>query len=75
MENKEIMVNDEVIENAEEITAGKSHKGLLVAAGIGAAVLVGVGIYKIVKKVRANAKAKKGDPELIECDDYTEVEE
>lgn len=75
MENKEIMVNEEVIENAEEITAGKSNKGLLVAAGIGAAVLVGVGIYKIVKKVRAKAKAKKEISEEIECDDYVEVEE
>lgn len=74
MENKEFMVNEEVIENAEEITAGKSKKGLLIAAGIGAALLVGIGVYKIVKKVRANIKAKEDEPKMIEGVEYTEVE-
>ena len=75
MENKEIMVNDEVIENAEEIAAGKSKKGLLIAGGIGAALLAGVIVYKIVKKVRAKAKAKDDEARVIEDVEYTEVEE
>lgn len=74
MENKEFMVNEEVIENAEEIAAGKSKKGLMVAAGIGVALLVGIGVYKIVKKVRANIKAKDNEGRVIEGVEYTEVE-
>lgn len=74
MENKEFMVNEEVIENAEEIAAAKSKKVLMVAAGIGVALLVGIGVYKIVKKVRANIKAKNDECRVIEGVEYTEVE-
>lgn len=74
MENKELMVNEEVAENAEVIAAGKSKKGLLIAAGIGVAVLVGIGVYKIVKKVRANKRIKDDEARVIEASEYTEVE-
>lgn len=75
MEN-EIMVNEEVVENTvEEIAEGTSGKGWLVAAGIGVVVLVGVGIYKITKKVKANIAAKKEEAAMVECEDYEEVTE
>lgn len=75
MEN-EIMVNEEVVENTvEEIAEDTSGKGWLIAAGIGVTVLVGVGIYKLVKKVKANIKAKKEEEAMIECDEYEEVAE
>lgn len=74
MEN-EIMVNEEVIENTtEEIAEATSGKGWLIAAGIGVAALVGVGIYKIAKKVKANIKAKKEEEAMIEDVEYTEIE-
>lgn len=72
MENNEIMINDEVMENATEI-ATDSKKGLKVAAGIGLAVIAGVVIYKISKKIIAKAKAAK-EERAIEVEDFEEVE-
>ena len=75
MEN-EIMVNEEIVEStAEEIAEGTSGKGWLIAAAIGATVVVGIGVYKFVKKVNANIKAKKEAKAMLECDEYEEVTE
>lgn len=59
MENKEIMVNEEVMDATEELATVGAGKGLKIAAGIGLAALVGFGIYKIGKRVSAKIKAKK----------------
>lgn len=75
MEN-EIMVNEEIVETAaEEVVEGTSGKGWLIAAAIGATVVVGIGVYKFVKKVAANVKAKKEAKAMIECDEYEDVAE
>lgn len=66
MENNEIMVNDEVIEATEEIVETKTGNGLLIAAGVGAALIVGTIIYKkVIKPAIAKAKAKKAESEMI----------
>lgn len=74
MEN-EIIVNEETMDNAEVIAQNNSGKGWLIAAGIGATVLVSVGIYKIIKKVKANIKAQKEQAAIIEDVEYTEIDD
>lgn len=62
MENIENIVveNEEIMENVmEEMVPATSGNGLKVAGGIGLAALVGLGVYKGVKFIRAKAKAKK----------------
>jgi len=62
MENIENIVveNEDTMENVMEgIVPGTSGNGLKVAGGIGLAALVGLGVYKGVKFIRAKAKAKK----------------
>ena len=73
MENKEIMVNDEVMDVTEEIATAESGNGLKVVAGIGLAALVGFGLYKLGKHIYAKAKAKK-EQQLAE-EDYSDVVE
>lgn len=74
MEN-EIMVNNEVVENTEEIATEQSGKGLLIAAGVGLAVIVGGIVYKkVIKPAIAKAKAKKEAEEAVEAD-FEEVED
>ena len=62
MENIENIVveNEDTMENVmEEMVPATSGNGLKVAGGIGLAALVGLGVYKGVKFIRAKAKAKK----------------
>ena len=79
MENNELMVNEEVVETVEEAVLD-SGKGWKMVAGVGLAVLVGVGVYKIGKKIAANIKAKKekerelADGEIV-CEDVEYSEE
>ena len=83
MENKEIMLNDEVIENAAEVMVEEPKKGFGALVGIGLMIVAGVVIYKIGKKVVAKVKKTKeekaaaieGNFEVIEddCDSTEEV--
>lgn len=58
MEN-EIMINEEVVEEAAEVAGFDSKKGLI-AVAIGAAAIVGVVVYKkVVKPMIAKRKAQK----------------
>lgn len=62
MENIENIVveNEEIMENVmEEMIPAASGNGMKVVGGIGLAALVGLGVYKGVKFIRAKAKAKK----------------
>ena len=70
MEN-EIMHNEEVIEEAvEAIEPEKSGKGLLIAAAVGAAVLVGRIIYKkAIKPAIEKRKAKKAEAIEADCEE------
>ncbi len=76
MEANEIMVNEEVIENtAEEIVKASSGKVLMVAGGIGLAVLAGVVAYKYVAKPAiARFKAKDDWSDVIDAE-ATEIVE
>ena len=79
MENKEIMVNEEVMDATEELVTVDSGNGLKVAAGIGLAAIVGFGIYKLGKHIHAKIKAKKEAAMDEECvmdleEDFEEVE-
>lgn len=70
MENIEniVMENEEIMENVmEEMVPATSGNGMKVVGGIGLAALVGLGVYKGVKFIRAKAKAKKEAEE--ECFD------
>lgn len=59
MENQDIMTNEEVMETAEEIVAASSGNWLkIVGAGAGVAI-VGYGLYKGGKLLKAKIKAKK----------------
>lgn len=62
MENIENIVvdNEKIMENImEETVPTTSGNGLKVTGGLGLAALVGFGVYKGVKFIRAKAKAKK----------------
>ena len=72
MENKEIMVNEEVMDAAEDLATVESGNGLKVVAGIGLAALVGFGIYKIGKHICAKIKAKR---EMEACENCIEMTE
>ncbi len=73
METNEIMNNEEVMETAtDEITKASSGKGVMIVAGIGLTVLVGMAIYKYVgKPMLVKMKAQKEqttiDVEEVEC--------
>lgn len=67
MDANEIMTNEEVVEVTEEVTANNSGKGFMIAAGIGAAILVGGLAYKYVAKpIVAKIKAKKDEQVIVE---------
>ena len=75
MEANEIMVNEEVIENtAEEIVKASSGKVLMVAGGIGLAVLAGVVAYKYVAKPAIKAKDDWSDVIDAEATEIVEDE-
>lgn len=62
MENIENVVveNEKIMENVmEETVPTTSGNGLKVTGGLGLAALVGFGVYKGVKFIRAKAKVKK----------------
>ena len=60
MNTDDIMVNEEVIEVAEEVVNVGNGKGFKVAAGVGLAGLGGFAIYRfVVKPLLAKRKAKK----------------
>lgn len=66
MEN-EIMVNEEVMENATEVVTTESGNGFKTLVGIGLTVLAGVVVYKVGKKVIAKVKAKKEQAKMIKA--------
>lgn len=75
MEANEIMVNEEVIETAEEIATSGPSKGFKIAAGVGIAALVGGLAYKfIAKPIVAKIKAKKAEKEIEAEYDYVDDE-
>ena len=60
MNTDDIMVNEEVIEVAEEVVNVGNGKGFKVAAGVGLAGLGGFAIYRfVVKPLLAKRKVKK----------------
>ena len=62
MENEEIMLAEEI----EEVATLNSGRGWKIAAGVGAAALVGGLIYKFVAKpVIAKIKARKNQDEIV----------
>ena len=74
MENQDMVVNNEVIEVAEEVI--ETGSGNAWKFGIGAVAIVGLGygIYRIVKKIKAN-KEQYVTYELTEensCDECIE---
>lgn len=77
MEN-EIMTNEEVLETVENVAEDNTVSGWAIAAVIGAAALVGIGIYKGAKKVigivkaKKEAEAAKTEETVIEVEDYSE---
>lgn len=79
METNEIMENEEVIETTEEIVKTGSGEGLLIAAGVGLAVLVGGLLCKyVVIPAVAKYKARKQEQQIIidaEETDYSEENE
>ena len=63
---EEIMVNEEVIEVAEELVPVRSGKGGVVAAVALGATLAGVAIYKfVIKPLSAKRKAKKEQGQVV----------
>ena len=63
---EEIMVNEEVIEVAEELVPVRSGKGGVVAAVALGTTLAGVAIYKfVIKPLAAKRKAKKEQGSVI----------
>lgn len=71
MENTEIMVNDEVMEAAEDFVPTGSGNALK-AIGVGLAIVGAIyGGYKLIKKL----KAKKEAAEEVEGKDYNEIDE
>ena len=81
MENKEVMMNEEVNETTEMVEAKQSNKGLKTVMAIGGSILVGKFVYKKVIKPRlikglaslmkeAQAKIDKElvKAEFTECD-------
>lgn len=74
MEN-EIMINEEVVEEAAEVVGFDPKKGLI-AAGIGVAAIVGVIVYKkVVKPLIAKKKALKEQAAIeAEFEETAEVE-
>lgn len=79
MENIEniVLENEEIMENVmEEINPATSGNGMKVVGGIGLAALVGLGVYKGVKFIRAKAKAKKeAEEEYFEDENVVDEED
>ncbi len=75
METNEIMENEEVVETAEEIMEASSGKSLKIVAGVGAAVAVGVIVYKYVAKPAYDKYKRKKKLRLFEkeCSDNDSV--
>ena len=75
MEKQDIMVNEEVMEVAEEFTAG-SGNGLKVVGGVLAVVGLAYAGYKLAKRIKAK-KVQYGTPEVpvISEDECVEVDE
>ena len=70
---EEIMNNDVVAEEAVEVVAANPVNGFKIAAGVGAAALVGFGVYKLGKLIVEKIKARKGKTTDLEAE-YEEVE-
>lgn len=76
MENKEIMVNEDVIEVTEEIATAGYGKGFKIAAGVGLAGLGGWLAYKyVVKPIVAKIKTEKEQQWIEEGQDDFEDDE
>lgn len=66
-ENKEIMVNEDVMETVEDIANDGSSKVLAIAAGVALAVGAGVLLYK--KVIKPAIKRHKAEKEIDEAID------
>lgn len=68
MEEK-IVLNEEVVEMAEDVVTSKSGKAVKAVVGVGVAALVGRIVYKrVIKPVIAKLKAKKNSEEMTDED-------
>lgn len=74
MENNEIMMNDEVIENAVEVMAEEPKKGFGALVGVGLTIVAGVVIYKIGKKIVAKVKKAKEEKAAVVEGEFEEIE-
>ena len=76
MNNNEIMVNEDVIEMAEEIATAGSGNGFKVAAGVGLTALGGFVAYKyVIKPMVVKIKTKKEQQRInAEVDDFDDTE-
>lgn len=75
---EEIMMNNEVVEETMEVAKSGSvlKNGVKIAAGLALITGVGVLTYKGAKFIASKIKsAKNRKGEVIECEDYNEVEE
>lgn len=63
-ENKEIMVNEDIMDTVEDIANDGSSKALVIAAGVALAVGAGVLLYK--KVIKPAIKRHKDEKELDE---------
>ena len=70
MENTEIMVNEEVMETAEEFVSRGSGNGLKILGGGVVIAAIGYGVYRLVKKI----KAKKAESEDVISGEVCEAE-
>lgn len=75
--NEEIMNNEVIEETIEEVTKANPVRGLKIAAVVGATVLVGVGAYKLGKRIYTKIKARRAEKKSndIENVDYVDVVE
>lgn len=79
MDNKEIMVKNEVIEATEKIASADSGNSFKMAVGIGLAVFGGVVAFKyIIKPIVTEIKKKKEDNGAESCsaepEDFNEID-
>lgn len=74
MDTNEIMNSEEVIETTTEIAKSNSGKGVMIAASVSIAVVVGVVAYRYaVKPTIEKIRAKKGSEAKIVMDRNVEV--
>lgn len=68
MENQDIIMENEVVEMAEEFTTASSGNGMKLFGGAVIAGALGFGIYKLVKKVKAKKEQQSAPVDCYDLD-------